>query len=104
MNTPHQKIVVTKTRLNTAPFIEKSITVLLVITNSSASYIHRFALTDEADITVYEYTVGSAALFYKGIKYTLKAKMRKNKITLGGIFVPPRENVFVFYRLHKLTD
>ena len=96
------KITVTRAKLNTPPFIEKSITVSLVITNRSNTPLHGFSLTDFTDTYGLSdgccFAEGSAVLFCKGKKHILKASANKNKISLEGINVPPRESVFVFYR------
>lgn len=95
------KVAVTRARLNTSPFIQKSITISLMITNTSASHIYDMTLTDCVDtygfFDSYSFNEGSAVLFYEGNKYILTANKAENEITLGGIFVPPRASVFVFY-------
>jgi len=101
------KITVTRAKLNTPPFIEKSITVSLVITNRSNTPLHGFSLTDFTDTyglsDGYCFAEGSAVLFCEGKKHTLKARADESKITLEGINVPPRESVFVFYRFNLTT-
>lgn len=100
MNTPPYITIATKARLNTPPFIEKSVTLSLVITNQSALYVHDLSIIDfkdEYSIKInYVLTENSAVLFFDEKKHIIKATESTNKITLEGIFVPPREKVFVF--------
>lgn len=71
-----------------------------MITNRSASPVIDLSLKDTYTLSdVYRFAEGSATLFYNGKKHLLKASADGKKITLEGIFVPPRESVFVFYRL-----
>ena len=99
----HDKFTVTKATLNTPPFIKRSITVALIITNNCPYTIKNLILTDIICKCIsrngYRYSNESAVMFYKGKKHPLEAAADKNKITLKGISIPPRESVFIFYRL-----
>ena len=96
-------ITVTKAMLNTPPFIKRSFTVALMITNNSSFVIKNLLLTDNICKCIhkngYRFDNKTAVMFYKGKKYFLEATAYKNKITLKGISIPPRESVFIFYSL-----
>ena len=100
LNNSNHSITLTKARLNTSPFIEKSITSAIAITNNTDCGIYGLSLTDSYDMPdKYLPDKDSAVLYYEGRRYPLEANTNKNKITLKGIFVPPRENVYIFYTL-----
>ncbi len=108
MSALQNKITVTKAKLNPPPFINRSVTTALMITNNTPCALKALTLADYIDTYIlklgYTYDAHSAVMFYKDKKQSVKVKTDKNKITLKGILVPPRESVIVFYRLHKLTD
>lgn len=103
MSTLHDAVTVTKATLNSPPYINRSITVVLMITNNSCCKIQNLALTDigvkSTSKVQIHYNAESAVMFLNGEKVPVAATADKNKITLKGISIPPRESVFIFYRL-----
>lgn len=94
--------------LNTPPFIDKTVTVAISIRSQKSVTITNLQITDYIDKYSlkgnYAYAADSAVTFNGGEKQALIAKADKNKITFGGIHIPPKEIALVFYKLHKLTD
>lgn len=94
-------ISVTKAHLNKPLYPCKTQTVALTITNLSLRALQKLTVCEPCINIGFSYAENSAVIFIKGKMHPLKTHITNDKITFEKIYIPPKEKILVFYRMHE---
>ncbi len=89
------RLTVTKAQLNPPFFIPSDNIFAVMLKNNGDTPLSLQKMTFACE----GFIEGSAVMFVKRERITLEATETDGKITVYGIYIPPRENVIVFYRM-----
>ena len=91
---PHSRLTVAKAQLNPPFFVPSDNISAVMLKNHGDTplWLKNVAFNCEG------FVEGSAVMYSSGEKIPLKVTATEDKITVTGIYIPPRENVIVFYR------
>ena len=92
---PHGRLTITKARLNPPFYVQSDRVFTVMLKNHGDTPL----LLKDVRFDCKGFVEGSAVMYFHGERIPLKATATEDKITVTGIYIPPRENVIVFYRV-----